>query len=284
MRRLVLASLVGFAITLVAPRLASAQVAQCGNLRIGADSTCVFVADAACRAMCTPITVTASCAAELYATCDGMCTLEAQASCTAECQGSCEGSCAVDPGNFECTGSCEARCDGECSAACSGAVNMVDCMASCRATCSGECSASCSGTPPSATCQARCQASCSGSCTARANLDCQVDCQASGYVECRADLQGGCTGDCDASGALFCDGQYVHASDLKACLEYLESQLQIDVSGWVTGQCVGTMCEITAEAKCSCRVGGASSAPPAGALALAGLVLGLASLRRVRRR
>jgi MYXO-CTERM domain-containing protein len=130
---------------------------------------------------------------------------------------------------------------------------------------------------------AKCSASCEGSCTAEANVDCQVTCQSGGYLTCSADLMGGCTTACETpNGALFCDGQYVDvAGSLEACLLFLEDELEIDVDGYVSGECIGNTCTAEAGASCSCRAGapGGSSGAPIAATFLA-IVVGLTIRRR----
>lgn len=277
MRKPALAFLALVPLTLHA-RSAAAGINECGDLEITAQSQCELVVGAECTTQCTPLSFTASCAAELYVGCDGMCTLTAEAMCTTDCTASCSAACMVDPGSYECSAECQVDCEGSCSGACVASANMAECMASCRATCSAECDASCTGVAPTATCDAKCQASCSGSCTAEANLDCQVNCQATGYATCTADLQGGCETQCsEPMGALFCDGQYVSTTTLQSCLDYLTEQLDIMVTGYA--MCSGNMCE--AGASCSCRA--ASGAPDGGLTGGALAVLGLGLLQVVTR-
>ena len=134
--------------------------------------------------------------------------------------------------------------------------------------------------PASAECDARCEASCSGSCEADANIDCQVDCQASGYIDCRLDVQGGCEAACDLQeGALFCDGQFIdHGDNLVECIESLQDLLDIEVEGYVRGECDDNSCEGEAGGALSCGVG------RSGGAAGGGILIGLAALAGVRRR
>lgn len=256
-------ALVFLGATVVAAPAARAGIEPCGNIQLAANAQCEVVVDPlACSAKCGEVSFTASCAADLYASCDGQCTATAQASCTTSCQSACEAECNAAPGSFDCEASCQADCEGSCAGACSAAANQAECQASCQATCSGECSASCSATAPSASCTAQCQACCSGSCTANANLSCQIACQADGYVECTTNLSYACELQCSKpEGALFCDGQYVDVGDdLKACLDYLETVLEIDVKGYASaqGECTagagGATCEGKAEAGLSCAI------------------------------
>jgi hypothetical protein len=265
---------------------ASAGIEACNNIDISGNAKCEVVVEGGCVARCEPVSFQATCSAELYAKCDGQCTANASVDCQATCSADCSAKCTVDPGSFECRGGCEANCGGKCDGYCAASANAGECRAQCKATCSGECDASCSGTKPEASCDAKCEASCSGSCDAQANLDCQVNCQASGFAKCETDLQGGCEAQCTSpDGALFCDGQFIDASELRGCLDYLEGVLKIDVEGYAyaDGECSGNTCEGEAGAGVSC------SASPAGASksglgALAGVIAGLGLLVARRRR
>jgi hypothetical protein len=262
---------------------ASAEgIEACGNIDVEANAECRVEAD--CSLQCKPLSLQASCAAELQVMCSGQCTAQAEVSCTGSCQADCEGSCMVDPPSFECEGECSASCNADCSGQCSGETTADGargrCEASCKANCSSSCQASCQGTPGSANCQAKCQASCQGECRAEANAECQVDCQSSGYASCQAELQGGCEGACSGDGALFCDGQYVdHGNNLQDCIDALRAELNITASG--SAQCSGNSCTAEGEAEASC---GVARLPSRGSMAwIAGLV-GLGAFAARRRR
>lgn len=264
---------------------AHAGIEACGNIDVSANATCEVAVEGGCTAKCEPVNFTVSCAAELYATCDGSCTATATAQCTGSCQTSCEAECNVDPGSFDCEGACRADCSADCSGQCAASATRADCEASCSSTCSGECSSQCNLTPAQADCMAQCQSCCSGSCDAQANMSCQIDCQATGYAECRTNLQGGCEAQCTKpEGALFCDGQYVDAGNrLEDCLNYLEDVLKIDVQGYARGNanCENGTCTAEGEAGISCATAPPAHTPFDGrAAGFAALGLGLLVARR----
>jgi hypothetical protein len=266
---------------------AHADASACGFVDLRADASCEVVVEGGCAVKCEPVSFTAACAADLYAQCDGSCTGSATVECTGGCQASCEAECKVDPGSFDCNASCRADCSAGCDAQCGASTSKADCAASCEATCSGECSAQCDVTPAMADCTAQCQSCCSGSCNAEANFDCQIECQAGGYVDCRADLQGGCEAQCSKpEGALFCNGQYVDVGErFEECLDYIETQLQIDVKGYAKGsaECEGNTCKAEAKAGVSCAMAPASDTPiDWRALGLAALGVGVFVTRRKR--
>jgi len=270
----------------LAPGSADAQqLASCGGIYLSADTTCEIAVEGGCEVMCTPISFTASCSAELYVGCEGMCDATFEASCTASCSADCMASCEVDPGSFDCQADCTAdigvQCSAQCEAEATGTDARAQCEASCETTFQAECDASCEATPPMADCMASCEASCEGSCTAEANVDCQVDCQASGYVDCTADVMGGCEAACmEPTGGLFCDGQYVDASSIEMCIAEIQSSLEITVDRSATAMCTDAGCEATAEASVGCAAAPGRTGD-AGWLALLAFPL-LAVFRRTR--
>ncbi len=269
--------LAGLFATFAPSAVKAQQLASCGGIYLSADSTCEIAVEGGCTAMCEPINFTATCSAELYVGCEGMCDASFEASCTADCQADCMASCEVDPGSFDCRADCTAdigaRCEAECSAEADGSQAEAECEASCETTFQAECDASCEATPPMADCMASCEASCEGSCTAEANVDCQVMCQADGYVDCQTMLTGGCEADCMApTGGLFCDGQYVDASSIEMCITEIQSSLDITVDRSASAMCTDAGCEATAEASASCSAAPGRSTDT-GWLALLGLPL-----------
>ena len=236
----------------------AASLESCGNIYVEAEAECTVYADVECEAMCTPVTVTAACAAELSASCQGDCNVSASAECTGSCTADCQAECEVKPAEFNCVATCQGRCGADCE----GRGAAGDGQAEGRASC---------------------EASCSGSCKAEANADCQIDCQADGYVDCKADLQGGCKGHCDdPEGALFCDGQYVDAGDnLAECIAALKAIFNFEIDGYADGSamCSGNTCTAEGVAGCNCAVDAPGGLPLA-TLGLAFVVLGATRRRR----
>jgi hypothetical protein len=67
---------------------------------------------------------------------------------------------------------------------------------------------------------------------------------------CEANYTGGCTTDCTGGVALFCNGQYVHITDLQACETELTNLLNINVSVGGTASCSGGTCASQGSASC----------------------------------
>lgn len=272
------------ALALAAPLLApgtaeaATSLSSCGNVFVAGEASCEVYVEGGCVAMCEPLTVQASCAAELKVDCDGQCNADIDVECSGSCQADCKGRCEVDPGEFSCAADCQADCSADCKGSCAADSDSARCEASCKATCSGSCDAQCSVTPPEADCEASCEASCNGSCEGKANIDCQVECQADGFADCEARVEGGCEAQCTKpDGALFCDGQFVNTSNLKDCIAALQAALGIEVYAEGSASCEGNTCMAEGEIGCSC------SADGTGDPALAGL-LGLGVLFAARRR
>ena len=249
---------------------------------MSAEAECTVEVEGGCVAKCTPVNVTAACAADLKLGCDGMCTGSASAECTGSCSADCMAECEVQPAEFNCQASCQADCSADCSGRCAGDSDGAKCEASCKATCTGDCDASCSVTPAEADCSAKCDARCEGSCKAEANIDCQVECQADGYVDCEAEVTGGCKTRCEQpEGALFCDGQYVDAgNNLEQCIAALKALLDIEVYAEGNAECSGNTCTAEGVAGCSCSADGPGDLGLAGMLGLGFVVVGATRRRR----
>jgi MYXO-CTERM domain-containing protein len=243
--------------------LAGAEDDPCGKFDFTQGIQCTVEVQGGCKAECTPL--------NFEAACTGTCDASASVECTGSCEVSCNAKC--NPATLDCVGSCDAECGSRCNAECA----LDDCSAECAATCNTQCDASCTGTAP--TCEASCKESCGGACTAEANIDCDVDCY--------AELEGGCLVQCEEpSGALFCNGQYVAAADVDACIEYIQNNWDgtVDASARGTVTCDLNGCDSIGEAKIAwCSIANAGAAAgSSGVAAAAALAFGAALARRRR--
>ncbi|HEY2409013.1 MAG TPA: hypothetical protein VGI10_23575 [Polyangiaceae bacterium] len=265
-------------------------LASCGNIDVEANAMCDVKTTGGCAANCTPVSVQATCAAQLDAQCDGQCTGSASATCTGSCDvSSCEAECTAMGPSFDCSAHCQADAQADCDANCASSADSTHCQASCKANATAKCDASCKGTPPSATCMAQCNASCSGSCTAQSTLNCQVNCQSSLQANCETMVQGGCNVQCSKpEGALFCNGNYVdtngNLASCEAAIAALFPTIHVTTNGMASANCSGNTCEAQASgsAKASCAVApGRSNQGMGGAAAL---LVGLGAMLVGRRR
>jgi hypothetical protein len=235
---------------------ARADLSACGQVDVRANAECTIIPPSAqCEAMCTPVSVRATCSAKLAASCDAECSKLPSVDCHASCEAGCRGDCSVDPGKFDCRIDCQADCDGRCMAGCASKGDKTQCMASCSGACSASCDKQCDVQLPRADCDATCKASCDGSCKVDTNLDCQIECQARGYVKCQADVTGDCKARCKTQeGALFCDGNFVDTGDkLQECADSLEALLDAHVTAQSSGAsgCDAGTCMAKGEASVS---------------------------------
>lgn len=202
--------------------------------------------------------------------CTGECTASAETQCVDSCGEQCILTC--NPEALDCFVGCHGECDGPVTEQCEEAQASEDCAETARAQCDIHCNEACE-VPPS-DCQEHCTRCCTGSCTTSVNFDCNID--------CFAELEGGCVARCEEpSGAIFCNGQYVHASDIEACITYLATQdIEVDVSARGEVTCDLSGCDAEGEAS------GCSAAPsPASrrGSALAAMSLGLIAVALARR-
>jgi MYXO-CTERM domain-containing protein len=57
---------------------------------------------------------------------------------------------------------------------------------------------------------------------------CQVDCQTTQWESCQTTIRERCTTSCeDKGGAIFCDGQFLNASNLDDCAAELSAELSV---------------------------------------------------------
>jgi len=116
-------------------------------------------------------------------------------------------------------------------------------------------------------------------CKEEVNRECVLSCQTDNYEDCQTETVNTCNTTCkDKGGALFCDGQYISASDLQACADQLASEFSFNID--VTAHAVATVTNKTDgtknEVKCSFAppASGGGGAAALGALAALGIVLG----------
>src|SRR5262245_53092024 len=110
MTRLLLGSICTLAVAAVlgTSGVASAGIADCGNIDVEANAMCEVEVEGGCTAHCTPVSFEAACAGKLEASCTGMCNGSFEASCKTDCQADCTGRCDVNPGMFDCNVDCNA--------------------------------------------------------------------------------------------------------------------------------------------------------------------------------
>jgi hypothetical protein len=139
-------------------------------------------------------------------------------------------------------------------------------------------------------CMPTCTNACSASCTAKVNTQCQVDCQERTYTQCEQQMVEQCETTCrDKGGAIFCDGQFVNASNAESCADELYSKLSIEIDLEGAAEDVGDAVEeaagsVKAQADGACSVSRVGQADNNALLFAPFALLALARVRRKRSR
>jgi hypothetical protein len=132
-----------------------------------------------------------------------------------------------------------------------------------------------------------CTQACSASCTAKVNTQCQVDCQERTYTQCEQAMVEQCQTHCkDTGGAIFCDGQFINASNTDNCANELAVKLDIDIratlyaAGEATGSAVNHVGKKVDQACAVSRVGAGASSHAYWLAPLAGVLVAVRIKRR----
>ena len=295
------ALLCGAAACLMSSSPAHANLEECGGVFIFAEAQCEFQPTEECMTDCMAVAVETSCAAQIYVDCEGGCTASATTDCETSCSDVCTTDCVQQEAATEeppnCMGLCMSDCQQTCTDTCADAEKKGPCRSCCAHTCGDKCEALCKEEPDAAVaeCTPTCTNVCTGSCTAQANVQCQIDCQTKVYAQCETETVERCETQCKTTGgAIFCDGQFLNATDINACAEELASSVDIHVDIEVaveakvdvsSGKDNDTLDDVSTKVDKACsvaRVGSSDSGR--GSLVLFGLfALGAAWRRRTRR-
>lgn len=247
-RKLIAALMSSALVSLLMTSNAGASLEQCGGVYIFAEAQCQFQTTEECSTNCTTVAVETSCAAQIYPSCEANCTATATAECSTDCTTVCTTDCdptagdagvAADAGTAEpeqprnCMGMCMSNCQQDCSETCADNDRQGPCRSCCAHNCSDKCEEQCKDEPevvPVEACPETCTKVCTGSCTAQANAECQIDCQAYVYAMCETDTVETCETECETTGgAIFCDGQFLNATDVEECSAELAAEIDIHV-------------------------------------------------------
>jgi hypothetical protein len=272
MRKTLLAFALGLSAYTAAPAAFAADEGPCGNFDFSAGVSCKVEVEGGCTAACDPLKVEVACGGKCTATADTQCTDTCGESCLKEC----------DPHLLDCFQGCHAECDQPAIDVCKKDHPEADCVTQAKAQCDVHCNDNCK--VPDTSCEEHCHKCCVGSCQTQVNFDCDFKCSLDVQVSCKAQ----CT---KPSGGIFCNGQFVNATDVDACIKYLAAKnLNVDVSARGSAACTGSNCN--AEGSLSFArpdSGGCSTSPPGssngvtGTLGLVGLAWAVSSVLRARR-
>jgi len=234
---------------------------QCGGVFLTADSKCEFKPVQDCMTTCATTSVEQACAQKTYTMCSASCTVSDVTTCTQSHTDTCTKECdtiTTKSSHDVCTSECTDNCTTDAVGKGRFGGDMDRCHHGCQHDCDSDCD-SCSTTDQTTDCMTKCMSVVQNECKEEVNRDCVLSCQTDNYTACETDTVNTCTTTChDKGGALFCDGQYIDASDLQACANQLavEFSFNIDVSVKVNGNGSVTTTnndgsKTTTSAKCS---------------------------------
>lgn len=217
---------------------AAAELEACGGIFLSGDAGCEYRPREECMTECKTVAVEQSCVAELYNECETSCTTTASTECEDTCTTSCVDTCTttVTTNPPSCIDLCLADCDKGDSDFCGNSTRRGACGRCAKHNCAKKCERRCGDEPEPekvttvTECMPTCTNACSASCTAKVNTQCQVDCQERSYVKCEETMVERCETECTKKGgAIFCDGQFVNASNASSCADELLAKIDIEI-------------------------------------------------------
>jgi len=266
---------------LLMPNYAQAKALdKCGGVYLNADAKCEFKKVQACETTCSATSVEQVCAQKTYNNCSNNCTESASTSCTKTRSDSCSKECETIS-----TKTSREVCVSECSDSCTASAvsgnhfngDHNKCQRSCAHDCNARCDSS-SSSDQTTDCETKCQSVVENVCVEEVNRECVLSCQTDTYESCETETVNTCNTTCkDKGGALFCDGQFIGASNVQDCADQLAAEFSMTVEIAVDKAVDATEdCIDSTKSKCSFSppTRGGSGALALGALAALGVVLG----------
>jgi hypothetical protein len=272
---------------------AHADLDACGDIFLSGDASCGYEPREECMTQCMTVAVEQSCVAQVYNECETSCTTTASTECESTCTASCVNNCTTMT-TTETGPSCKDLCLADCGGGSADGDRRSRCA---KYTCERKCEARCGDDPEptrvtsTTECNPTCTNACTASCTAKVNVECQQDCQERTYVQCEQRMVEQCRTQCeDKGGAIFCDGQFVNATNAESCADEIRLDVDIDIdvdaaieeAGEDTGEAVEDVGnEIDEKVEKSCSVTNVRSGGMGGVLfALPLLALAFWRMRR----
>jgi hypothetical protein len=272
-------------VLLVPNRVQAKALEKCGGVYLTSDAKCEFKKVQECETSCAVTSVEQVCAQKTYTNCSNSCTESATTSCTKTQTDSCSKECETISTKSS-REVCVSQCSDSCTASAVSGNRFNGDHNKCQKSCSHDCNARCdssSTSDQSTDCETKCLSVVENVCVEEVNRDCVLSCQTDNYESCETETVNTCNTTCkDKGGALFCDGQFIGASNLQDCADQLAAEFSFNIE--VAAKAVADTtsdCVDSAKSKCS-------FSPPtrggSGALAVGGLAaLGVVLARRRRR-
>jgi len=220
--------------------VAQAELNACGGIFLSGDAACEYRPKEQCMTECMTVAVEHSCVAQIYNECETECTATASVECESTCTDSCVDNCTTTTTTSNAP-TCQELCLADCDSAndagtCGKSKHKGPCSRCEQHNCAKRCEEKCGDDPQPkkvmtvTECMPTCTTACSASCTAKANTQCQTDCQERTYVQCETSMVEQCNTTCkQKGGAIFCDGQFINASNVNSCSDELETKINIEV-------------------------------------------------------
>lgn len=223
----------------ILPTTAHAKaLAQCGGVFLSADSHCEFKPIQECMTTCSTTSVEQVCSEKTYTMCSSGCTTTDVTTCTQTHAESCSKQCETITSKSShevCVSECTDSCTSDAISKKHFGGDANKCSKGCSHDCNTQCD-TCSTTDQSTDCTTKCMSLVESECKEEVNRDCVLTCQTDNYQSCETETVNTCNTTCqDKGGALFCDGQFLNASDLQSCADQLaaEFSFNIDVTAHV---------------------------------------------------
>jgi len=262
---------------------------RCGGVFLSASSSCEFKPIQECMTTCSTTSVAGVCAQKTFSMCNSSCTTSDLKTCTKTHTDACTKECesiTTKSSHEVCTSECKDSCTSDAVSKGHFGGDSNKCGRNCEHDCNARCD-TCSTTDQATDCTTKCTSIIENECTEEVNRDCVLSCQTDNYTSCETETVNTCNTTCqNKGGALFCDGQFLEASDLQACADQLaaEFSFNIDVTAHAAVNGNGTVTTTNSDGSKSTTK--CSFSPPttgtSGALFGGLAVLGLALARRRR--
>jgi hypothetical protein len=276
-----LSALALFSTVLLLPNAAHAKALdKCGGVYLNADANCEFKKVQECQTTCSATSVEQVCAQKTYTSCNNTCTESASTSCTSTQSDSCSKECETISTKSS-REVCVSKCSDSCTASAVSDNRFGGDHNKCQKNCSHDCNARCESSSTSdhnTDCETKCLSVVENVCVEEVNRDCVLSCQTDNYESCETETVNTCNTTCkDKGGALFCDGQFIGASNLQDCADQLAAEFSFNINVAVKDAVDATNdCVDSAGSKCSFSppTSGGTGALALGALAALGVVIG----------
>ncbi|HKO46296.1 MAG TPA: hypothetical protein VJV79_01150 [Polyangiaceae bacterium] len=265
---------------LLMPNLAEAKALdQCGGVYLNADAHCEFKPIQECQTTCSTTSVQQVCAQKTYEMCGQSCTLSDVTTCKETRSESCSKECETISTKSS-REVCVSSCSDSCTTSAVSKNHFQGDRGKCQKSCDHDCNARCESSSTSdqtTDCETKCSSVIENVCVEEVTRDCVLSCQTNNYESCETETVNTCNTTCkDKGGALFCDGQFIGASDLQACADQLASEFSFNIN--VAAKAVADTasdCVDSASSKCSFGppTRGQGGMVALGALAALGVVL-----------